>query len=268
MKELDTMKKLMTLLAVMALLLVPSAAFAQDDGTVTVVHGVPDLEVDVWVNGEATLPGFTFGTVTDPLTLPAGDYDIEIYPAGTDPEGNDPALADTVTLPAGANASIVAHLDADGNPTLSVFVNDTSAIDAGNGRVTARHVAAAPTVDILANGDALFAGVANPNEGVADVPADTYNVQIVPAGETEPVVFETDLDIPEGTNVIAYAIGSLDGGSFTVVAQTIGGLGSAPEGVPTGTGGLAGGSAPFVTITLLAGLVAIAGGALVLRRSN
>jgi hypothetical protein len=262
------MKKLLTLIAVIALLAIPTAAFAQDDGTVTVVHGVPDLEVDVWVNGDATLPNFTFGTVTDPLTLPAGDYEIEIYPAGTDPEGNDPALADTVTLPAGANATIVAHLDADGNPTLSVFVNDTSAIAAGNGRVTARHVAAAPTVDILADDAALFSGVSNPQEGASDVPTGTYNVKIVPAGTTETVVFETDLDIPEGANVIVYAVGSVDGGSFTVVAQTISGLGSAPSGVPTGTGGQAAGGFPLAVLIMALGLAAMAGGGLALRRSS
>lgn len=262
------MKKLFTLMAVIALLVIPTSASAQDEGTVTVVHGVPDLAVDVWVNGEATLPGFTFGTVEGPLTLPAGDYAIEIYPAGTDPEGNDPALAQTVTLPAGANASIVAHLDADGNPTLSVFVNDTSAIAAGNARVTARHTAAAPAVDVLANDGAVFSNVANGAEGVTDVPADTYNIKIVPTGATEPVVFEADLALPEGTNSIAYAIGSLEGGSFQVVTQAISGLGSAPEGVPTGSGGLAGGTSPFVVITLLAGALAIAGGGLVLRRSS
>lgn len=269
MKRVINMKKLFTLLAVIALLAVPAAAFAQEDGTVTVVHGVPDLEVDVWVNGDALLPGFTFGTVTDPLTLPAGDYDVEIYPAGTDPEGNDPALASTVTLPAGANASIVAHLDADGAPMLSVFVNDISTISAGDGRVTARHVAAAPTVDILANDDVLFGGVSNPQEGVADVPADTYNVKIVPAGATDPVVFETDLAIPEGTNVIVYAIGSLEGDSFTVAAQSIANLHTPPSGVPTGDAGLAGSTMPL-TAALLAGLgLMVAGGGLALaRRSN
>lgn len=263
------MKKLFTTLAVVALLAVPATASAQDEGIVTVVHGVPDLEVDVWVNGDALLPGFTFGTVTDPLTLPAADYDIEIYPAGTDPEGNDPALADTVTLPAGANASIVAHLDADGNPTLSVFVNDISTIDAGNGRVTARHVAAAPTVDILANDDVLFGGVSNPQEGVADVPADTYNVKIVPAGATEPVVFETDLGIPEGTNVIVYAIGSLEGETFGVAAQTIANLHTPPAGVPTGDAGLAAGGLPLTMMLLAAlGLALAGGGAVLARKTN
>lgn len=262
------MKRLLTLVAVVAVLLLPSAAIAQDEGSVTVVHGVPDLDVDVWVNGEATLEGFTFGTVTDPLTLPAGDYEIEIYPAGTDPDGNDPALAATATVTAGLNATIVAHLTEAGDPTLTVFVNDTSAIDAGSGRVTARHVAAAPTVDILANGDALFAGVSNPQEGAADVPADTYAVSIVPAGATEPVVFSTDLAIPEGTNVIVYAIGSLDAETFTVAAQTISGLGSAPTGVPTGTGGDAASAMPLTLLAATLGAVILLGGVAVLRRNE
>lgn len=247
------MKKYVILLAVMLLVLLPATvATAQTEttgvqvapATVTVVHGIPDLAVDIWANGDPLLENFTFETVTDALMLPDGDYDLEIYAAGTDPAGNMPALAATVTLVPGANATIVAHFDADGAPTLTVFQNDISPIDAGQGRVTARHVAAAPTVDILANDGVLFGDVSNPQEGVADVPAATYDVKIVPAGATDPVVFQTDLAIPEGTNVIVYAIGDLAGGSFTVAAQTIANLHSPPEGVPTGTGGLAGSVVP------------------------
>ena len=84
-------KAMMTLVALM-LMLVPATALAQtSDGTVTVVHGVPDLTVDVYVNDALTLEDFVFGTVTDPLTLPAGDYDIDIRVADSDP-ASDPAL--------------------------------------------------------------------------------------------------------------------------------------------------------------------------------
>lgn len=109
--------------------------------------------------------------------------------------------------------------------------------------------------------------MSNPQEGVADVPADTYDVKIVPAGATEPV-FDTDLTIPEGTNVTVCAIGSLDGGTFTVAAQTIGDLGSAPTGVPTGTGGQAAGGFPLAMLALALGSAAIVGGGVVLRRNS
>lgn len=231
------MKKL-TLLLAAALLAIPAAAMAQTaDGTVTVVHGVPGLVVDVYVNDALTLEDFAFGTVTDPLTLPAADYDIDIRAAGADP-ASDPVLSQTVTLPAGANATIQANLDGAGNPKISVWVNDISSIAAGNGRVTVRHTAAAPNVDVLANDGALFSNVANGAEGVADVPAGTYQVKVTAAGDASTVVLDTPLDIPEGTNVIVYAIGDLAGGSFTVAVQSIGNLQAAPTGVPSGTGGL------------------------------
>lgn len=86
--------RLIALLAV-ALLMVfaPTAQAQSDTGTVTVVHGAPDTPVDVHVNGDATLEGFEPGTVTDPLQLPAGSYDVEIYPAGwtRDRRGSPPA---------------------------------------------------------------------------------------------------------------------------------------------------------------------------------
>ena len=104
------MKKVKLLIfALMALFLTTAAWVAADDdtGTVTVVHGVPGLTVDVYVNGGLTLPDFAPGTITDPLSLPEGTYDIEIYPAGADPSASAPAIAGSAFLPAGANASIV-----------------------------------------------------------------------------------------------------------------------------------------------------------------
>lgn len=265
------------IVALLLLALPAGAAFAQSsDGTVTVLHGIPGdggFPVDIYVNGDYSapfIPGLTFAEFAGPVTLPAADYSIEIYGAGADPASTDPALGPlVVTLPAGANATIEAHLDASGAPTASVFVNDISEIDAGNTRLTVRHTAAAPTVDVLANDGVLFAALSNPNEASGDVPAATYNAKVVPTGATDPVVFEADLALAEGTSTIVYAIGSLDGGSFTVAVQTISGLGAAPAGVPTGTAGLATESFP-VALALMGALalVALAGSGVALARKS
>lgn len=241
------------LVALMVLALPAGSAFAQTtDGTVTVLHGIPGdagFPVDIYVNGDYSAPfieGLAFGQFAGPVELPAADYSIEIYPSGADPTSTDPALGPlAVTLPAGANATIEAHLDTNGAPTATVFVNDISEIAAGEARVTVRHTAAAPTVDVLANGAALFTQLSNPNGASADVPSGTYSVEVVPTGATEPVVFQSDVTLAAGASTIVYAIGSLDGGSFTVAVQTISGLGAAPSGVPTGTGGMAADGLPF-----------------------
>ena len=61
-----------------------------------------------------------------------------------------------------------------------------------------------------------------------------------------------DLEIPEGTNRIVYAIGDLAAGSFDLVIQDISGLGSAPAAVPSGSGDLASGGISVWLIALAA----------------
>ena len=146
-----------------ALVLVATPASAEDTATVSILHAVPDTPVDVYANGEELIPDFQPGTLTDPLELPAGSYDLAIYPAGSDPASTEPAAsADGVTVPAGANATVVAHLTEDGTPVLTPFVNDVSAIEAGSARVTVRHTAAAPAVDVRAGGTPVVEGTGQP----------------------------------------------------------------------------------------------------------
>ena len=57
------------------------AQAAESDAQLSVLHGVPGLTVDVWVNGERTLDDFAPGTLAGPLALPAGDYDLAITAA-------------------------------------------------------------------------------------------------------------------------------------------------------------------------------------------
>jgi len=231
----------LTLVAVLALIAFPASA-QESGGKVTVIHGIPGLTVDVFVNGELTLPAFEPGDVAGPLDLPAGDYDLAIAPEGAGIEAA--VLTGTATVTDGLNASIVAYLSEAGAPGIAIFVNDTSAIAAGQSRLIVRHTAAAPTVDILlADGTVLFAGVTNfangtPFEGQADVPAGNYDVRIAPAGAgVEGAVFSADgVELPEGTARIIYATGSLADGSFGLVIQDITGLHSTPGEVPTGDG--------------------------------
>ncbi len=256
------MRKSFIALASMALLLAfAGVAGAQTSGAqVSVVHGVPGLTVDVYVNGELTLEDFAPGDVAGPLTLPAGGYELVVTAA--DDSIDNAVLVTSADLTDGLNASVVAHLAEDGTPTMTIFVNDVSSIAPGNGRLTARHTAAAPTVDILlADGSPVFSGVSNPQEGVTNVPANTYSAGIAPAGAGVDgfVVGPIDLEVPEGTNRIVYAIGDLAGGTFDLVIQDITGLSSAPAAVPSGSGDLAGGGPSSWLIVLMAAAAAVLG---------
>ncbi len=226
-------------LATLAALAAPAPAAGADDATVTVLHGVPGLTVDVYVGGEEVLPDFTPGTHSDPLTLPAGSFDVQVFADGDGPGNGRPAIeASGVQVPGGADATVVAHLDSGGQPELTVFVNDTTPTAPGQARLTVRHTAAAPAVDVRAGGKVLFGDLANPDEASADVPAGTYSADVVLAGTGNVALGPADLDLAEGTSTIVYAWGSAQDDDLDLAVQTLDGLHSTP-GVAGGAAGLA-----------------------------
>jgi hypothetical protein len=211
---------------------------AQETSQVFVVHGIPGQPVDVYVDGEAVLSDFEPGDVAGPLELAAGSYDVVITAPG-DPVTSPIISAEGAEIPGGANLSLVAHLSEEGEPTLTPFVNDVTAVAAGEARITVRHTAAAPAVDVRVGGEPTFTGLTNPEEATADVPAGTITADVVLAGTEDVAIGPADLTLAEGTLTIVYAIGSADDGTLDLVVQVIEGLEGAPTGVPAGTGGLA-----------------------------
>ena len=122
-----------------------------------------------------------------------------------------------------------------GNMSSSVDADEEAAL--GEGRLTVRHVAAAPAVDVLAGGTAVVEDLANPDEATLNLPVGTISASVAAAGTTDPVLGPADVAIEEGVLTIAYAWGSLEDENLTLAVQTISGLHSTPDGVNSGTGG-------------------------------
>ncbi|MCT6781903.1 MULTISPECIES: DUF4397 domain-containing protein [Streptomyces] len=246
------------LVAAAPALAAPSAA-SDDKAVVSVFHAVPGLKVDVYANGKELLPDFEPGTLTDPLELKPGSYDIKVFKDGEGPDGT-PAIEKKVEVPAGANATLVAHLTADGQPALNAFVNDLSKVPAGKSRLTVRHVAAAPAVDVRAGGTPVFKGLENPKEVKGEVDAGTVKADVTLAGTDTVAIGPADLDLAEGVNTVVYAWGSADDKNLALKTQTFKDLHSAPHGVPAGeTGQNATNSAGLSGWSLALAGVAVAG---------
>ncbi len=233
-------------------------ASAADEATVSVLHGIPEGAgadvVDVYANGNLLIDDFTPGTL-ETMMVPAGSYDLAVYADGTTPDDADPVLsADGVEVPAGINATVTANLDADGAPALNVFVNDINTIAAGDARLTVRHVAAAPAVDVLADGAVLFADLTNPNQDLATVPAGDYEAAVNLAGTDTTAIGPAPVSLAEGANTIVYAWGSAEEGNLALATQVITGLGEGPDVVPAGGGSTTG--TPMWALAL-AGVAAI-----------
>jgi hypothetical protein len=240
-----------------------SPASAAGTASVSVVHGIPKTPVNVFVNGKSTLQNFTPGTVAGPLDLPAGSYRVTVFAASNTNGTGTPVISATASVEAGKNYSLVAHLTADGKPTLTPYVNDVSPVGAGKARLVVRHDAAAPAVDVRANGKVAFSGLTNPKEVQADLPAGSISADVVLAGTSKVVIGPATLNLREGTSTIVYADGSATDKTLGVVTQTIDGLHSAPGGVPAGTGGLLhhnGGIPSWAWAIALLGMLVAAGG--------
>ncbi len=188
----------------------------------SVLHGVPGLTVDVWVDGNLTLDDFTPGTLAGPLELAAGDYEIAITASDATSADNPVIGPVDVELDDGGDYTAVAHLDADGAPTATLFTNDTKAPRNDNkGKLTVRHVAAAPAVDVLAGGTAVIEGLSNPDEQTLKLEAGTVSASVAAAGTTAPVIGPADVTVEAGKNTIVYAWGSLADGTLAVAVQVV-----------------------------------------------
>jgi hypothetical protein len=242
-----------------SMMMTAPTADAAADSQVSVVHGVPKLPVDVYLDGKRVINDFQPGDVADPLTVPSGSHRLAITAAAAKNDSK-PAIGpiDVVFSP-GGNYSAVAHLTAGGKPTATLYRNDTSGIAAGRGRLTVRHDAAAPAVDILAGGQPVIKDLTNPHQRVLDLPAGRVQAAVAAAASTKPLIGPASVNVADGTNTIVYAWGSVKDDNLKLAVQTISGLGSAPGGIGAGEAGLVGASSmPWVApAVLLAGAIAV-----------
>lgn len=212
-------------------LVLPLQAVAAD-GWLKAVHGIDGRDlgaqkgflVDIAVNGGCAIPNFKFGEITDYIALPAGNYRVEISPADG-ACGQSAVLSANIKIRSGQYTTAVAHLDTGGSPTASVFKDNLSQARAKYGRLTVRHTAAAPTVDVTVSPkkgrttNFTFSGVSNGQQGHATFFNKTYWARIYPYLGSEFVAGPVAAPVEAGANLFVYAVGSLSGSTFTVLVD-------------------------------------------------
>ncbi len=198
---------------------------SMEDAMLRVVHASPDAPgVDIYVDGDTQplIVDLEYGDASSYLTVPAGDYTVEIRAHGSDP-ASVPAYTADVTLAEDATVTVVAagllsSTDADDTFRVLSLVEDFADPGAGNVAVRIVHASAdAPTValDIANDGAPEVTDLARFAEtGAAGV--------ALPAGEAlrigvwagDPLarasVFTTP-ELPAGANLFVIATGLLAG---------------------------------------------------------
>jgi hypothetical protein len=217
----------------------PAGAAAPATGEVYVVNAVAGTTADLTVDGEVVGAAAAPKTVIGPLTLPPGAHVVSFNVAG------QAAVTASVDVTAGASFDVVAHqgADPDSGAKLTVFPNDLSPLAPNKARLVVAHTAVVPPADVRVDGTVLFSNIANGEALTLVVPGGTYNVDIVPASTTGPVVFGPVAlaVIPEQLNRV-YAFGSPGEASMDAIVRTQALLvvgADLPGSVETGNGGQA-----------------------------
>lgn len=238
----------------------PATAFDEGTADLYLVHAfpataeIPDTTVDISIGaGAIPLPGVPEGVAAGPgLAAPnvdvaalgsiaPGPYNVEILLSAD----TSVVLFDAeVTLEANKSYTAVAYPAVGGAFTVKVFENQLTA-DAGNGLITVRHTANVDPVFVFSDGTELAGPLANGEEGVLEVPADTYPNVYAGVDSDTPAIELGDVTLPAATNIFVHAYGpNLEAPTFSAVAFSIGGL-TTPSGVPGGSAGLVDEGAPL-----------------------
>lgn len=209
----------------------PDADPASDEVRVQVVHASaaaePAGDLDVYVTApDADLsdedPIGTFGFKEDlgPLTVPAGDYQIRVTPTGS----TDAVFDSGSVALAGGSDLVIGAIDnvGPGDSPVRLLVapeggDSFELLDAeAPAAVGAAHFSAdTPEVDVALNGEfgpPAVEGLAFTEvTGFLDVPADEYDIDVAPSGNTEPAVEADAVELTAGNRFTGYAVGLLGG---------------------------------------------------------
>lgn len=195
------------------------APVTEGEALVRVIHASPDAPaIDVYVDDELAIPGLTFGTASDFVTVASGKRQIRIAPAGTNPDEGS-VIDESLDLKE-ASVSDIAAVGLLADIKAQVYDLDLSTVDdPGNARVRVIHASPdAGKVDVvIAAGDTLFEGADYPDAtDYKDLAAGSYNLEVK---KDDAVVLQApDVAIEAGMVYELVAVGQVADKSLQLIS--------------------------------------------------
>jgi len=206
------LKKLFTLIVsvVVFVLALTGTVFAQGNASVRFIHAVPGAPtVDVYVNNQLAVADVSFGDASSYLNVPAGELSVSANEAGT----ANIVFSQTANVSDGATISMIAT--SASSPQFEAVSDDRRALTFGNTRFSIVHgIEGAPAVDVVfvEDGTTIAENLAYGDSfGTFDVPADTYELAVVPTGsDVSASIAGLSLPLSASTTNIVLVYGTPD----------------------------------------------------------
>lgn len=227
------------------------------DAMIRVVHASPDAPaVDVYLNGQRAIANLKFTEGTTYAAVPAGSYRVQVFPAGTGPNGTA-VISATLDLK-GGTAYTVAAVNVVAKIEPIVLTDDLTAPAAGKAHIRVVHASPdAPAVDVAVKGGPVAFRNAAFKAATAYAPLDagTYQFEVRPAGTTQAVLTTDPTPLAAGRIYTVFAMGQVANNTLKAVAFVDN---SAPGMPSTGGGALAGAESTTLNLAIIGLLAALA----------
>jgi hypothetical protein len=196
---------------ILATVMIAGSASAQTgNARLRVLHASPDAPaVDIYVDGSKAVSNLAFGSITDYVSVSAGNHAIKVFPASANGTGTPVIDVPSLAVDSGKDYTVAAEGKV-ANIEAKVFVDNNAAPAAGKAHIRVVHLSPdAPNVDIFAEG----AGVVVPNlafKAASDylpLAAGSYNLQVRAAGSSTAVLSLPSTNLEAGKVYTAFAIG-------------------------------------------------------------
>jgi len=179
----------------------------QQNTYIRVLHAVPNAPaVDVYVNEKKIGTNLTYREFSEYVTLPAGQYSLQIFPAG---QKDSPVIQKNVNIPAGSIYTVVASGTLPNIELVSV-PEPRADIPQGMTYVRFAHFSPnAPNVDVrLPDGSLLFQNIGY-KEMASYIPVrpGTYTFEVFPTGGDKRVLYVPNITLKANRFYTIYAVG-------------------------------------------------------------
>ncbi|GGF18722.1 hypothetical protein GCM10010954_16910 [Halobacillus andaensis] len=173
---------------------------------VRVLHASPDAPaVDIYVNGQQVLQGISYKQHSDYLSVPAGQYQIDIFPEG---ESNGPVLSQMVEVEPGKMYTVAAAGTVEELQLIAAV--DSEGVSPGKAKVRFWHLSPnAPAVDIaVKGGDVLFRNVPfGKSTRYVTLSPTTADLEVRVAGSNDVALTIPDVSLNPNQAYTAVAVG-------------------------------------------------------------
>lgn len=185
---------------------------------VSLVQGLPDTSVDVYLNGVEVVQAFRFHGVVGPLPLVPGHFHLALRLHGS-ARDTKPFLSESGKLVAGENRTIVANLTTAGNPTLTNFWNPQPTLMKGRSELVVRNVGDDPGLTVYADGLRIFRNMTDPSSASIRLPSESVKISIKDYGTSTWVIGPLNIYLGSKTVTVLYVIGNQSTSTLSTARQ-------------------------------------------------